>query len=106
MCFQHARVNGKSLPNFVGKSVLLVGAVKSDNMITTTDGMDVTCTLPPGESIMGSKFVHLVCAVTGNTEVTVNLIMPMDDDFDTEGYNEAIELMNTQKFDLGGVFVQ
>lgn len=103
---QHARVNGKSLPNFVGKNVFLVGTVKSDKMITTTDGIDVICNLPPGDSMNSSKFVHLVCAVTGNTEVSVTAIMPMDDEFDTEQYNEAIELMNNAKFELQDVFVQ
>ena len=106
MSMQHARVNGKSLPNFVGKNVFLVGTVKSDKMITTTDGIDVICNLPPGDSMNSSKFVHLVCAVTGNTEVSVTAIMPMDDEFDTEQYNEALELMNNAKFELQDVFVQ
>ena len=106
-CVQHARVNGKSLPNYVGKNVFLVGTVKSANTVTTTDGIDVTCTLPPGEGdSMNTKFVHLVCTVSGNTEVSVTAIIPMDDAFDTVGYNDTVELMNNEKLDLKNVFAQ
>ncbi len=105
LLIQHARVNGRTLPNYVGKNVFLVGTMKSENMITTADGIDVTCILPPGE-VMSTKFVHLVCRVSGNTEVTVTAIIPMDDSFDLAGYNETVELMNNEKLGLKDVFAQ
>jgi hypothetical protein len=100
---QHARVNGKTLPNFVGKNVFLVGVKKSENVITTADGIDVTCNLPPGET-MESEFVHLVCSVTGNTEVSVTSVINMDADFDMQGYNDCVELMSAATHQ--GVFAQ
>jgi hypothetical protein len=100
---QHARVNGKTLPNFVGKNVFLVGVKKSENVITTADGIDVTCNLPPGET-MESEFVHLVCSVTGNTEVSVTSVINMDADFDMQGYNDCVELMSAGTHQ--GVFAQ
>lgn len=93
-------MNGKTIPEVVGSNALLVGRkegeVNADCMVTlkTGDGISIQCKLPPGESI-DSTFVQVFGMVSGNTSVDAHSIIPLNENFDLDTYNAAVDMMWT-----------
>eukprot|EP01040_Poterioochromonas_malhamensis_P004982 gene4983-5343_t len=97
------RINGKLLGRYMNRVVFIVidaTSLRRDQygrmVAKTTDGIDVTVSLPAGE-VFESSYVHIEGKVNPNNLIEVISLQPMNNNFDVGNYNAAVDLM-TGKF--------
>eukprot|EP00037_Helgoeca_nana_P018141 m.173248 g.173248 ORF g.173248 m.173248 type:complete len:116 (-) comp24312_c1_seq1:4847-5194(-) len=94
------RVNGAMVPDHMGKRVTLVGKV-----IDQTDAAAVKVTASDGHEVIVNfdessvkpdqlgAFIEVVATVDGPTAVSAMIAVNLDDKFNMDTYNQAVELM-------------
>mmetsp|Transcript_3416 Transcript_3416/g.5322 ORF Transcript_3416/g.5322 Transcript_3416/m.5322 type:complete len:116 (+) Transcript_3416:72-419(+) len=104
------RITGKMMPNFLGRTVLLMCDCSSlgqsedgaSIIVQSTDGARVAAYLPAGETIESTTVQFLAKVVKQDTIQVLSMSSPSLDvngtPFNVEQYNTAVSLMHNPKF--------
>mmetsp|Transcript_23163 Transcript_23163/g.23373 ORF Transcript_23163/g.23373 Transcript_23163/m.23373 type:complete len:108 (-) Transcript_23163:121-444(-) len=96
------RINGRMLNSYKGRRVIVMGEViqqdKDRYFLRTSDGMEITAYLQPGEYI-NSKFAQFTGTVGADGILVVETVHSTTDNFNMANYDKYIQLTNNSNFE-------